>query len=981
MDLVAYLESKGLQVKAAPNGNIYTHCWYCKEDESKRGRLYIQTDPESEMCGAHFCHLCNAKGGLNSIRTHFGDEPIGETRSNKTILRIAADYYADRLMENIEAYTYLNEGRGLTHETIKAMRLGWADGGLLTHLLAEGFELEDVQATGLINHMGDDFLRQKITIPYLEYGEPVTIRGKVIGGKYLSLPGSTARVFGQDHVRGEDTVIICAGEFDSAVLQQLGFNACGVPGENIWKPEWTELLVDAKRIFIAFDQDAAGKAGAEKLATTLGPRARVVELPDPPPGKKKCDINDLYVNKNYTKEDFEFLLSKAKGGLLISPAQAFDRWLEYEGNPTLEGLRFNLEPIDREMAHGLLPGQVVTLLARTNVGKCHANWLDVATPNGFIKWGDLKVGDEVFGSNGSSTKVVGVYDRGTLPSYRVHFSDGTSSQCGLDHLWTVYRRYGKKNEWTPFTLTTEQLMQEKLKSDPTPRRRGEYRFIIPMIEPVQYPEQDLLIGPYTLGALIANGTLSNSGVQLTTPDYEVVLRVKEEDYQLTQYRYDGCPKYGISGIKGHIRHMGLNVKSAYKFIPYQYLISSVEQRIALLQGLMDGDGSNVSKNPKTTNRVSLAYHTTSPQLAKDVVQLVNSLGGTGKIGSTSRERADGTEYEDIRISIMLPESIRDMLFTDRKDDDFEYTNKHVPRRAIVSIEYEGEEEQRCIAVDADDHLYAITGNYILTHNTIFSLNVLHRMKRMKPDIKILFLSLEQMRNEWFERAHRIHSFYDPGVTTLDTVNYWKDSLYIVDENRISEEILEMCIDQYIYETGSKPDIVLIDYLGYYARSFQGEEYARTTSAIMGLKAIAKRNELVIFAPHQANRSNDMGSEVRLDQGRGAGTVEETSDVSLVLWNPDQKKSEQEGLITKSDQKKELILKMAKSRDGGVNTMCVLQSAPLTLAIVPKGDEFYDRALRERQYWIAGMDYKSAIRAYLTGDETINLDHEGNVVQL
>ena len=190
----------------------------------------------------------------------------------------------------------------------------------------------------------------------------------------------------------------------------------------------------------------------------------------------------------------------------------------------------------------------------------------------------------------------------------------------------------------------------------------------------------------------------------------------------------------------------------------------------------------------------------------------------------------------------------------------------------------------------------------------------------------------------------------------------------------------MCIEQYNFETGSPPDLVLIDYLGYYARSFQGEEYSRTTAAIMGLKAIAKRNQLVFLVPHQANRSNDMGSEVRLDQGRGAGTVEETSDVSLMLWNPDQRKPDQEGLVTKSDQKRELILKMAKSRDGGVNTMCFLQTAPLSLAIVPKDDPvFYERALRERQYWIAGMSHKDAIRAYLTGDESIQLTKDGNVV--
>jgi replicative DNA helicase len=260
-----------------------------------------------------------------------------------------------------------------------------------------------------------------------------------------------------------------------------------------------------------------------------------------------------------------------------------------------------------------------------------------------------------------------------------------------------------------------------------------------------------------------------------------------------------------------------------------------------------------------------------------------------------------------------------------------------------------------------------------TGKTIFSLNILHRMRMMKPDIKILFLSLEQMRNEWFERAHRIMNFYQPGATTQDTNNSWIDNLFLVDENRLTEDTLEMLIEQYKFETGHKPDIVLVDYLGYYARSFQGEEYARITSAIMGLKGIAKRHKLVFLAPHQANRSNDMGAEVRMDQGRGAGTVEETSDVSLTMWNPDQRKPEHDALLTKADQKKELILKMPKARDSGVNTMCVLQSAPLTLAIVPKGDPLYDRALKERQYWINGMDWKDAVLMHMKDDGQVQLD--------
>lgn len=625
MDLVSYLQSKDITLKQGGNNNVYTHCWYCNESPEKRGRLYIQVNPESERWGAHYCFLCNESGGINRILAHFGDPPLQDVSEFPAILTLAADYYAEKLYENPDAYRFLTHKRGLTDETIRTRKLGWADGTLLTHLIASGCDPDEVQATGLVNKFGSDFLQNRITIPYFDFGSVVSIRGKEIGGGYLSLPGSTARLYGIDQVRGKETVVATAGEFDCMVMQQLGYDAVGVPGENIWKAEWTAELSEARRIFIIFDNDAAGRAGAEKLATTLGPRSRVVEMPPAGPGQKKIDITEWYVNHNKVREDFDFLLSKAKGGLLVSVAQAHDRWLEVEGNPDRVGLRFNIKGLDSEMGHGLLPGQVVVLIARSNSGK-----------------------------------------------------------------------------------------------------------------------------------------------------------------------------------------------------------------------------------------------------------------------------------------------------------------------------------------------------------SVMSYNVLHRMRMMQPNLKILLISLEQTRNEWFERAYRIMNFYEPGSTTHDTINFWKDNLFIVDENRVSFDGLESCIDQYAFESGSMPDVVLIDYLGYYARSYKGEEYARISSAIMDLKALAKRNQLVCMVPHQANRSNDLGNEVRMDQGHGSGVVEQTADVALTMWNPDQNYQTGQGIaMRKEDQRKELLLRMPKARDSGVGTLVQFQFAPLTLAIVPKDDaEFYPRAVRERQYWIAGYDWKQAVNAYLTGDESV-----------
>jgi replicative DNA helicase len=255
--------------------------------------------------------------------------------------------------------------------------------------------------------------------------------------------------------------------------------------------------------------------------------------------------------------------------------------------------------------------------------------------------------------------------------------------------------------------------------------------------------------------------------------------------------------------------------------------------------------------------------------------------------------------------------------------------------------------------------------------TLATLNIFQRMALARPDIKILYISLEQTRNEWFERAHRIQNFYYPNSTVLDTVKFWQDKLMLVDKNRLTEEELEVCLDQYEFETGSLPDIVAVDYLGYYSRSFPGEEYARVTSAIMGLKGIAKSRQIVAFVPHQVNRTGNYGQAIQADQGKSSGAIEETADMLISLWNPDQQLD-----VHKEDQKKEVNMQILKSRDGGVGSLIQLQFAPLTLAMVPKEDTaYYEKAVRERQYWLAGFDWKRAVYAHATGDESINFTKE------
>jgi replicative DNA helicase len=216
--------------------------------------------------------------------------------------------------------------------------------------------------------------------------------------------------------------------------------------------------------------------------------------------------------------------------------------------------------------------------------------------------------------------------------------------------------------------------------------------------------------------------------------------------------------------------------------------------------------------------------------------------------------------------------------------------------------------------------------------SIWLLNMFERICTVQPDKKILFVSLEQTRGEWWERARRIYRFFHPGATDADAANFWRPRLFIDDRNRVNEDQLLGLIEDFKYETGQKPDLIGVDYLGYWARSFKGMPYERTSDAIMSLKAIAKDQRIPIIVPHQVSRMVMHGTEPALDSLRDSGVTEETADFVFVLWGEDTMSGK-----SIEDRTGELHLKILKSRHGGSGHRDSFAFAPLSLAIVPSLD--------------------------------------------
>ena len=351
-------------------------------------------------------------------------------------------------------------------------------------------------------------------------------------------------------------------------------------------------------------------------------------------------------------------------------------------------------------------------VTRNGAGKAQPMDALVKTPFGWKRMGDIRVGDIVDTPSGRYSKVDGVFPQGRIPVYRFTFADGRVTEACGDHIWKVWAKNG---EWKWSTKTTKDLIEH---INGTSSRRA----YIPLISDVSTTNADLPLDPRLMGILIGDGYMS--GLSFSTTDQEIadyVMTTIPDDYQLTQrgvnFRISRGP-----GKKGHncrlrqiLAFYGLtNTKSDTKFIPQVYKDGSLEQRLALLSGLLDTDG-HVGKNGE------ISYTTVSERLCEDVCEIVRSIGGiasvtqrytqftykgekkTGKLSYTIRIR-----YRDPRSLVRLPRKL------ERISEDHQYASSL--RLEIKSIEYVGEKQAQCISIDDVEHLY-ITDNYVVTHNT------------------------------------------------------------------------------------------------------------------------------------------------------------------------------------------------------------------------------------------------------------------------
>ncbi|MFD8394519.1 helicase-related protein [Streptomyces sp. NPDC059680] len=375
------------------------------------------------------------------------------------------------------------------------------------------------------------------------------------------------------------------------------------------------------------------------------------------------------------------------------------------------------QKVSKEIFDDLATEHPMHRLLQGEVGSGKAQPLDslVLTPAGFRCMGDLKAGDEVIVPDGEVALIDGVFPQGERDVWRLVLSDGSSVECDDEHLWIVGTSCGWHRGEKPKVMTTRDIRLDMFEAN------GSSKWYIPAAAPVDLGgDSGLPMDPYLFGLLLGDGSFRHN-LRLSTIDDEIrdavevavapgcrLVPVKDSrcDYtiQLTQ-RVGGVRNPVIQTL----RDLNLWGKTSHgKFVPDDFKNTSIKNRHALLQGLLDTDGT------VHADGMSVSLCSASRRLADDVAWLVRSLGGRARV-LPKRDAFD--------VSVALPDEYAPFRLPRKAARVRPRPNYDTFRRGIRAVEYVGRKPVQCISVVHPSHAY-VTDNFTVTHNTMVALRAM-----------------------------------------------------------------------------------------------------------------------------------------------------------------------------------------------------------------------------------------------------------------
>ena len=342
--------------------------------------------------------------------------------------------------------------------------------------------------------------------------------------------------------------------------------------------------------------------------------------------------------------------------------------------------------------------------------------LDIETPiltiQGFKPLKELVVGDVIFGPDGKTTKITFITDvMHDRPCYLVTFSNRDTIVADAEHLWTV-----NSGNWNnEKTLTTEELI---------PYLSHSNRPYVEFTKPVEFTEQRLPIDPYLLGVWLGDGASGDGRITTHKDDLTIYQSKFEIGHTYTDTRNSNVVIFRVNNLYPDLRKNNLLNN---KHIPEMYKMGSIKQRLELVRGLMDTDGSVRKHNG------GCEFYQKDEKLIDDFRYLLSSLG----IKSTKNHKfVNGIRYYCVNFTTT------ESVFHLPRKKTLQKCKDHPKNGKLYfeSIERVESRPVRCLQVDNESHLFLAGTTLIPTHNTTTSVAYLLWLTLFSPDQNIAVLA-------------------------------------------------------------------------------------------------------------------------------------------------------------------------------------------------------------------------------------------------
>ena len=429
----------------------------------------------------------------------------------------------------------------------------------------------------------------------------------------------------------------------------------------------------------------------------------------------------------------------------------FRDFLPYAWGPGWQQSRFSVfladrvqEFLDTDTGHAY---DVMVIQTPPQHGKLLADDTPVPTPDGWVRHGDLRAGDRVYGPDGRPVRVLAEIPQDEPASLTVTFSDGCKIAAHPRHEWVVRDRIPSRRG-KDIILETRQMAATSLRCGSGTHTH--YRYSVDAPVGVQYRDAELPLHPYFLGLWLGDGSTTKTAITHHPDDSAPFDKLEKLGYERSatcEHRSTGChTDYFEARAREQLHALGFGYPGCEsKHIPEQYKVSSQEQRLELLAGMIDSDGYVYQR----TGRVTISN--TNRRLIDDFAEVVRSLGWRATISaadpvvSTSGIAGKQTCYQ----LTFSPDCIIPTALERKRVSSITPARR---RRSIVAIEPCAPTHGKCITVEGGVYLAGET--MIPTHNSWTVTASLPAWQMMRKSSNVIIASYNDETAERFCRRNK-----------------------------------------------------------------------------------------------------------------------------------------------------------------------------------------------------------------------------------